>query len=540
MSRKHLTLLTVLAILASTFGQATESNNGYYHWNFLSGQEWPIGYNRNIGKPNNLTWARNEYSEAFFQRIDNALPERELNEAFISDDDSSTIYLTEEAEVFVTFIHEGAGYKNSFGFFTFDRENPPTSPDQVRETIIFPNLSYPHMAKGHRISLGVFPADTSIGFFIAANGFNYYTGVKSWQSPYYYTLKDLNPESDPELRQHAVLLYDEEVSEVILGFEDLPRTWGDNDFNDAVFSVKSTPERAIDNANLIDVPSVNDSDADGVPDDADEFPDDYRRAQSVYYPSDTGSVTLAYEDNWPQVGDFDFNDLVIKQRIQITYDANGLVSGFILNGKIAARGASKPNGFALRLMDMYADEIESAFLTINGETYQKYTENGQQDAVIRLWRNSLAYTNTGQSGACYHFNTNKACEYFEPVEFSFDVKFTNSLLSLQPSQFDFFIFRSNDYSLEVHLPDYAPTDWFNQKRFGRSDDTSDPETGRYFRTEANLPWAIQIADDWEYPREYIDVLWAYPDYETWAESSGVDAVDWYKTSDRTSHFYRVE
>jgi len=75
--------------------------------------------------------------------------------------------------------------KTSFVFFTFDRDNPPTSPEEVQETIVFPNLSYPHMAKGHRLSLGIFDAGTSIGFFIAANGFNYYTGVRSRSGPYY-------------------------------------------------------------------------------------------------------------------------------------------------------------------------------------------------------------------------------------------------------------------------------------------------------------------------------------------------------------------
>lgn len=540
MKRKYLASLTAITCLCSGLAHAVDTENGRYYWQFLSGQEWPNGYNQNIGKPDNLLWARSEYSEDFFKRIDNALPERELNEAFITDDQGSTIHLTEEAEVFVTFIHEGAGYKNSFGFFTFDKNNPPTSPEQVQETIVFPNLSYPHMAKGHRVSLGVFPAETSIGFFIAANGFNYYTGVKSWKSPYYYTLQNLNPESSPELRQHAVLLYDEEVSEVILGFEDLPRTWGDNDFNDAVFSVKSTPETAIDKSILIEVPEADDSDADGIPDDNDEFPDDYRRAHSTYFPSENNVVTLAYEDNWPKKGDFDFNDLVIKQRTRIIYDANGLVSGFTVDGKIAARGASNPNGFALRLVDTLPEEVQSASLTINGNTYNKRLDSWQEDAVMRLWSNSLAYTNTGQSGSCYHFNTNKNCEYFEPVEFSFDVTFTNGLLSLLPSQFDFFIFSTHDYSKEVHLADYAPTNWFRQSRMGNSDDTSNPSEGRYFRTSENLPWAIQVSDDWNYPREYIDMMWAYPDFETWVESSGQSALDWYKTSNRKSHFYKID
>jgi hypothetical protein len=211
-----------LAALASSSTLATEQSGGQYTWQFLSGQSWPDGYNQNIGKPDNLMWSRSEYTDDFFERINNALPESELNEAFITDDVGSTIYLAETAEVFVTFIHEGAGYKNAFGFFTFDANNPPQTPDEVEETIVFPNLSYPHLAKGHRLSLGIHPAGTSIGFFIAANGFSYYSGVKANQVPYYYSLQGLNPEQDPALRQHAVLLYDEEIAEVILGFEDLP------------------------------------------------------------------------------------------------------------------------------------------------------------------------------------------------------------------------------------------------------------------------------------------------------------------------------
>lgn len=525
---------------ASNIAPATEQDNGQYVWQFLSGQPWPQGYNRNIGKPNNMSWSRNEYSDDFFQRINNALPESELNEAFITDDSGSTIYLTETAEVFVTFIHEGAGYRNSFGFFTFDRNNPPQSPSEVQETIVFPNLSYPHMANGHRLSLGVFPANTSIGFFIAANGFDYYNGVKANKVPYYYSLQDLNPESDPALRQHAVLLYDEEVSEVIIGFEDLPRTWGDNDFNDAVFSVKSTPETAIDKEPLVKVPNADDSDADGLSDDQDEFPNDYRRAYSSYFPAQDSYVTLAYEDNWPKMGDFDFNDLVVKERLQTTYDADGLISGFIVHGLITARGASKSNGFALRLVDMLPSDIESATLSINGNVYEKYTENSQTDAVITLWQNSKTYTQTGQSGKCSHFNTNKQCDYFAPVPFTFDVMFTAGKTSLNHSAFDFFIYRTGDRSLEIHLPGFAPTDWFNESRFGRQDDTSDPAQGRYFRTENNLPWAIQISDDWNYPREYIDILWAYPEYEQWVESSGQAADQWYKSDERKFHFYSVE
>lgn len=526
----------LVAASVSSPVQAVTQENGQYVWNFLSGEPWPNGYNQATGKPDNLIYARDQYPADFFARISNALPEARVNEAFLTDDSGSNITLAEEAEVFITFIHEGAGYRNSFGFFTFDANNPPTSPEQVAETIVFPNLSYPHLTNGHRLSLGTFPAGTSIGFFIAANGFWYNTGVKNFASPYYYSLKDLNP--DPAaLRQHNVLLFDEEVSEVIIGFEDLPRTWGDNDFNDAVFAVKTTPETAIDTSSLVTMPEANDSDADGIADGDDEFPNDYERASSSFYPSQNGWMTLAFEDNWPSTGDYDMNDLVVRERLQLIYNADNLVTGFKVSGYIDARGAAHRNGFALRLLDVPAAQFKSASLQVDGQSFTKTPEANQSDLVIQLWSDSHVFTSTGESGNCQHFNTVASCTQQAPVPFELDVKLDTPLASLLPERFDYFIFRSNYRAREIHFADYPPTDLFDASQFGKRDDTSSAQDGRYFRNANNLPWALKIPAQWNYPREYIDVLWAYPDYETWVESSGSEVTDWFSSEHRPHHYY---
>ncbi len=536
--RREIATIIIAALLFSTQqARAIEEDNGVYSWSFLSGQEWPNGYHKDIGKPKNLIWARNEYSDEFFERINNALPERALNEAFVTDDAGNTISLTEEAEVFITFIHEGAGYRNSFGFFEFDANNPPTSAEDVNVTIVFPNLSYPHMTNGHRLSIGTFPAGTSIGFFIAANGFWWNSGVKTYAVPYYYSLKSLNPEQDESLKQHTVLLYDTEVSEVIIGFEDLPRTWGDNDFNDAIFSVKSTPATAIDASPLTTMPSVNDSDADGLSDELDEFPNDFERAYSGYYPNASDWVTLAFEDNWPKVGDYDMNDLVVRERLQTIYNASGQISGFKLSGFIDARGASTHNGFGLRLMGKLPSAVKDAHIIIDGTSYDKKVEGFQSEAVIQLWGDSHVFTTTGESGKCSHFNTVKNCTSFDPVPFELDVHFDGTVSSLNHSDLDFFIFRSNKRSHEIHFAGYGPTDLFNVGKFGQGADTSDPDSGRYFKNADNLPWGLKINSSWNHPREYIDVLWAYPQYEQWVESSGSDAVEWYLDSSRPKHTF---
>lgn len=531
-------LATALACLAvSSFSNATTKVDGDFVWSFLSGEPWPIGYSQNTGKPSNLVYARDEYPQEFFQRITNALPEAHVNEAFLTDDSGSNITLVEEAEVFVTFIHEGAGYKNSFGYFTFDKNNPPTSAEEVNETIIFPNLSYPHLTNGHRVSIGTFPAGTTVGFFIAANGFWYDTGVKPFNVPHYFSLKDLNPDPTDELRQHNVLLFDDEVDEVIIGFEDLPRTWGDNDFNDAVFSVKATPGSAIDTSELIEIPNANDSDADGIPDSDDEFPNDYTRASSSFYPSASEWVTLAYEDNWPATGDYDMNDLVVRERLQTIYNSSNMVSGFKVSGYIDARGASLHSGFALRLLGIEANNFDEASLQVDGQTFAKNPEADQSDLVIQLWDDSHKYTNTGQAGECSHFNTKKDCPELDPVAFELDVKFAVPVSALMHSTMDFFIFRTDYRGREIHFADYPPTDLFDETQFGRVEDTSDEAVGRYFRNADNLPWAVKIPEQWRHPREYIDILWAYPDYEAWVESAGQTANDWHQTSDRVHHYY---
>jgi LruC domain-containing protein len=48
---------------------------------------------------------------------------------------------------------------------------------------------------------------------------------------------------------------------------------------------------------------------------------------------------------------------------------------------------------------------------------------------------------------------------------------------------------------------------------------------------------LKVNSKWSYPREYIDVLWAYPAYESWVESAGEQAQDWHGSTDRIHHIY---
>lgn len=185
-----------------------------------------------------------------------------FNPHYISSGYDSDIILDDSAEVWVTFVDEGAGYKNVLGFYTYDIRYPLTSvPPSNKITIIFPNVSKAgsggSLQPGNKVKLGSFPANTGIGFILIADGWrNGAVGNGNWKL---YSNPSFNPEANPSLRYHNVLISDSTNNRVILGFEDIRRDNSscDNDFNDALFYITASPYTAIRTENFVTVESSN-------------------------------------------------------------------------------------------------------------------------------------------------------------------------------------------------------------------------------------------------------------------------------------------
>ncbi|MGG2334385.1 hypothetical protein, partial [Salmonella enterica] len=80
-------------------------------------------------------------------------------------------------EVFVTFLSEGAGFRNSIGFYSYPTNSPPKSLADIKQiNFIFPNASFlgsnGSMLPGDKISLGKFSAGTTVAFVLYSNGWN--------------------------------------------------------------------------------------------------------------------------------------------------------------------------------------------------------------------------------------------------------------------------------------------------------------------------------------------------------------------------------
>ena len=249
-----------------------------------------------------------DFSPALLNEITQALPEsQDVNQEFLNPSYDPNIYLEDNANVSVTFLDEGAGYRNSLGYFTYDSTTfdgltfgdidldgsghigiqELKEVEGVEAGMVFNNAS--EQGGGGSLNAGdtvtltgaeivnidgdsfdmvgntQFEAGTNVGFFLLQNAWNGYQ-VNGWDNTYrdpltMYTIDFLNPENSASNTIDNAATYSRHVAmmssvsgdnEVILGFEDLVRPYGDNDFNDAVFVVRTDPVEAL----FADVPST--------------------------------------------------------------------------------------------------------------------------------------------------------------------------------------------------------------------------------------------------------------------------------------------
>ena len=123
------------------------------------------------------------------------------------------------------------------------------------DTWVIGDGAYSEDANGDWTMVGgdTFDAGSSMGFFVSANAWNG-RSVNGWDNgremATYYTVDMLNPENPAsasldnvsDVARHTAMLNVVGENQLLLGFEDLRRPYGDNDFNDAVFIIRTTPE----------------------------------------------------------------------------------------------------------------------------------------------------------------------------------------------------------------------------------------------------------------------------------------------------------
>jgi hypothetical protein len=148
------------------------------------------------------------------------------------------ITITQPSTVYITFVSQGGAENNAIAFYTYPTSQPPTSAKDIKKiTYFFPSAGHlSPLVAGDKVNIGNFNTGTSIGFVLMEDAWQTATSSLNNDAVHFCTNDALNPEVDPHLKKHGVLINYAPENKVLIGFEDRDRTTPqcDNDFNDAV------------------------------------------------------------------------------------------------------------------------------------------------------------------------------------------------------------------------------------------------------------------------------------------------------------------
>lgn len=507
-------------------------------------QEYPsisyMGDWNGHGVPKYLEKARDEISAKFLENINASLPEGDpitkTHPAYLNSGYRNTIYIKELSDVWVTFVHEGAGWLNTLGYYTFNLKTPPTKPTDISKiNIIFPNVSYKGsgggLVSGDKVKLGRFEPGTAIGFVLLADAYDGKSVTKGNYAQYSHDA--LNTEKSKDIQRHLIVLNDLETKRMVLAFEDVSRENTpiacDNDFNDAIFFASSNPVTGIDADYIPLVDTKDDKDKDGIEDSEDEYPTDATKTISNYTPGKDAYSSLAFEDLWPFQGDYDMNDLVINYQFQEILNAENQIVEIKAKAYVKAIGASFVSGWGFEL-PVEPSLVKSVSGTSITEGSIKTSSNGveadQKLATIIAFDNAFKRVKASNG----FVNTEQGSEIIEPTDtLSIRIVFTSPIdkEKLGAAPYNPFTFKTDDRGMEIHLPNKAPTSKANSGLLGTGHDRSVPAKGTYYKTAKGLPWAIDFTSDFQYPAEKQAVVDTYFKFGEWAESGGLNFADWY-------------
>lgn len=498
--------------------------------------------------------------------IGELLPEQSsAGAAFVSEVYSPNLRFTAQATVDITFIWEGAGYRNTLGYFTYT-ENADGSTTVHDADLLIRDASFPVVQTGlRRYLLGpdgkprLFEPGERVGFFVIADGWSTVPAVRSWKyaTPgipaadggknrtigrgLYTTLNRINPEFadlKPDAARHVAMIkldgqpgFLEGEPFFLTGFEDLNRAGGsDNDFNDLVFVTHATPITAVEATEVLRY-TPGDPDGDGIEGTLDAYPNDGSRAFRNRYPA-AGHNQLALEDHYPVPGDADFNDAVIAYAYEVVSSAKGDVTDILGTFHLVARGAAFDHRFGLHLPgvpEMARGEVRiERFLGGDTAKHQVEPARGLEE-VIELDQRRIPdiFPSTRAALPPVAGAEVSNTQSIEPendaasarVHIRLDTPVPAAVLGSLPYDLYFSVIHAG-HERDVH-------------RVGVAGFTDRPrwlpvESGSGAFIDADgFPFVMEVPLGWRFPLERVGIAAAYPAFTSWRTSKGAKDRDWF-------------
>ena len=465
-------------------------------------------WNVNTGRPNYLDTSKKINVDATLKSyITTYFPEGKNNVGTNLVSDDADILIKEDANVVVNYFGGDTGAQSVFAYYCYS-EN--ASIDEIRQAakhacVIFPNVHKSSLGNYSGVAVNLkyidetgsfpeeeperIPAGTKIGFLIWNDGWR---GVKA-NGNMFYSTKSLNSD---KISHTAIFAAKNKAGDRVnvITMEDWKN--GENDYNDVAFVISSNPIAAIE---VPDVPNPGD-----------------RQGTEKY------SGVLGFEDNWPEQGDYDLNDVVMKYQSSVDYNIDNKVLNIIDKFTLAWTGANYKNSFAY---EVPFDLSKASKVTVNGSETSSYSGN-----VITLFKDAKAELGVSNVNAEDMINQN-----IQEKTYTVSIQFNNPTLdkSVVVAPYNPFIKVFNS-ATEVHLTDHKPTTGANNRFPSGADISRGDVDGTYFICKDGFPFAIHVDArldasilnlDLKKENQRIDKT--YPKFAEWAKTRDPQ-IKWWK------------
>ncbi|WP_373975537.1 LruC domain-containing protein [Chitinibacter sp. SCUT-21] len=220
----------------------------------------------------------------------------------------------------------------------------------------------------------------------------------------------------------------------------------------------------------------------------------------TYFPSATGWYKIAYEDKFPELGDYDFNDAVIAYRYKLGLDASGNVIRIESEAYLLADGALNELNWQWRLPVAGSGTV-SCSLRMVGQTVGTACPASMQGGVL---------------SATMFPQISDATQYFVGSGGSFANTVCPSSKIDGPYASMSLVLASPVALAAIGAPDPQ----LNVVTTGRTITLAS-------RDPNNFPYALIFPSSWNHPCEKVDMGLAYPQYLTFLQSGGTQAQTWY-------------
>lgn len=442
--------------------------------------------------------------------------------------------LIKDSEVSICALGSMTCWNNSLAYYYYNENNKPTSPSDLNPIMLFPNtqdgkrynncdyngsigmnrgnviqlMYYPNIADNDFSgATKVFPKGTKIGFLLKSNGwgcidqdhsFNY-SGWKTKKMNIWaastegasFCRNNMSenkgtgykfPNTAGEART-AKFAYTSKSGNryAIISFED---ACDDKDYDDLVF--------ALNPANV------------------------FAELPEVEKGKTTTSGIYAFEDLWPNGGDYDMNDVMVDVKHEMTF-SGGKINKEEYRLTTFQNIVGKVSGLAVRLNTKVTPQSIVMKKIVNGKTSTvTFTKEAKEN--VYLLTNNI----TSELNATYVFElTYSSAQAIE------------KLATIEP-----FIYRDEEDGKrwEVHLPGIAPTTKANMSYFGTVDDASRPHENKWYVRKGYYPFAFYLANAsaemfqgtiLNQQNESRPISDFYPEFIPWVTSNGKKYEDWY-------------